>query len=83
MHLLKKGDDKYSVVNACMALISHVLNACQQHSLADCMRNGPILPTICFHDVIFEEFVDCSVMEKDNFADVQLDKTVFSEESLY
>lgn len=35
------------------------------------------------HDVIFEEFVDCSVMEKDKFADVQLDKTVLSEESLY
>lgn len=38
---------------------------------------------IFLHDVIFEEFVDCSIMEKDNFADVQLDKTVLSEESLY
>lgn len=34
-------------------------------------------------DVIFEEFVDCSVMEKDKSADVQLDKTILSEESLH
>lgn len=39
--------------------------------------------SICVHDVIFEEFVDCSVMEKDNFADVQLDKSGLSEESFY
>lgn len=35
------------------------------------------------HDAILEEFVDCSVMEKDNFADIQLDKTDLSEESLH
>lgn len=46
------------------------------------MRNGPILPTTCFHDVIFEEVVDCSVMEKDKFADIKLDKTALSEDSL-
>lgn len=42
------------------------------------MRNGPILLTIFFYDMSFEEFVHCSVMEKDNFADVQVDKTVVS-----
>lgn len=47
------------------------------------MRNGSILPTICLHDVIFEEFVDCSVTEKDNFADIPLDKTGLSEESFH
>lgn len=47
------------------------------------MRNGPVLPTVCVHDAIFEEFFDCSVTEKDNFTDVQLDKTELSEELFY
>lgn len=41
------------------------------------MRNVSIL-TVFFYDMIFEEFVHCSVMEEDNFADIQLDKTVVS-----
>lgn len=61
---------------------SCVLNVCYQHSFVDFLINGTILLTICFHGVIFEEFVDCSVMEKDSFADIQLDKAVLSEKSL-